>query len=184
VTESSVARSTVVAFDHYGADLPEHSHQTYQQLRNRCPVGLTESWSGFWLISGYSEVVEAARDDLTFSSEYTLADTPEHAQVHVETEVLGELLYVRAAVRRARPTDDFLSFMANLEIDGDSLPLAEVVGNGMLLLAGGTDTTTALLSESFLHLSANPELRHDPVRRDEELRNWPPTGSGRPVRLS
>ena len=57
-----------IDFDH---NSPEHVHEAYRvyrELRANCPVAHTESYGGFWVISGYDEVFEVARDDFRVSS--------------------------------------------------------------------------------------------------------------------
>lgn len=63
------ARCPVTGFDHHS---PEHSRnrvEIYRQLRESSPVAWTESHGGFWVLSDYDSVFEAARDDDLFSSQ-------------------------------------------------------------------------------------------------------------------
>ena len=58
----------VVPFDH---NSPEHSADpvaAYARLRAEAPVAWTEAHGGFWVLSDYDAVFEAARDDAVFSS--------------------------------------------------------------------------------------------------------------------
>lgn len=62
-------RCPVVHFDHHS---PEHAADpvgSYRKLRSETPVAWTEAHGGFWVLSDYKSVFEAARDDDTFSSE-------------------------------------------------------------------------------------------------------------------
>ena len=58
----------VVTFDH---NSPEHSADpvaSYARLRAEAPVAWTEAHGGYWVLSDYDAVFEAARDDAVFSS--------------------------------------------------------------------------------------------------------------------
>ena len=67
-------RSTI-EFDHHTPDYHEHAREIYADLRARCPVGWSESYGGFWVMSSYDAVWSALRDHETFSSgKWTEAD--------------------------------------------------------------------------------------------------------------
>ena len=57
-----------IAFDHHAPDFVRSNYDIYRQLRARCPVAHTASHGGFWVVAGYDEVFQVARDDRTFSS--------------------------------------------------------------------------------------------------------------------
>lgn len=59
----------VVDFDPHDPSYLEHRHETWQRLR-RCPVAYSPAHGGFWVVSGYEQVAQVARDDKTFSSRY------------------------------------------------------------------------------------------------------------------
>lgn len=56
----------VVEFDHHAHDFP--ANETYRSLREHCPVVWTETYGGYWILSRYKDVANAARNDATFSS--------------------------------------------------------------------------------------------------------------------
>jgi cytochrome P450 len=97
--------------------------------------------------------------DLFHRHSYVPPNTPERDQVDRDVEHLGAQLFERAAERRQHPRDDFLSFLANLKIGGELMSLQEVAENAFLVLAGGIDTTTALMSSTLLHLDEHHEVR-------------------------
>lgn len=72
--------------------------------------------------------------------------------------VLGTLKEM-IAERRARPRDDGLTWVINREIDGRPMTDEAAAESLILLMVGGFDTTSALLSNTLLHLSRNPEMR-------------------------
>lgn len=254
-----------VDFDHCSTELPGRTQETLSGLRQQCPVARTDAHGGFWMALGYDEIVQAARDDATFSSQNNLDDlrpgvaippmpdragiletdpprahklrkaflpwfspgaaqaraaqiqqitdycidqviekgqcdftddiavpvpalltmqflgfpasdslymadlmhrhgyvapgTPERTELMLEMDQLRERIWREAEQRRANPGKDFLSLLANLEIDGELMPLQEVTDNAWLVISGGVDTTTALLSHTFVHLTEHPEYR-------------------------
>jgi cytochrome P450 len=58
----------VRTFDHWDPELAEDPHPVYRVLRDECPVGHSDQYGGFWVISRYEDVDAAARDPETFSS--------------------------------------------------------------------------------------------------------------------
>jgi cytochrome P450 len=117
------------------------------------PALLTMDLVGF----PFSEADKMA--DMFHRHTYIPPNTPERDELNAEVARFSELLHARTAARRANPTGDLLSFLANVEIDGELLSLEEIAGHAFLVLIGGIDTTTALLSNTFIHLQQHPEER-------------------------
>lgn len=71
-------------------------------------------------------------------------------------------------LRRRDPKDDLLSRLVAAEVDGEQLDDHDILGFFQLLLVGGTETTTNLISSAVLCLHENPEqlalLRAEPER--------------------
>lgn len=67
--------------------------------------------------------------------------------------------------RRAQPTGDIASLLANAEIDGVPVPFGDFVGNLILVLVGGNETTRNSLSHTMLRFAEQPEA-WDAVRAD------------------
>ncbi|MGE0384954.1 MAG: cytochrome P450 [Gammaproteobacteria bacterium] len=61
--------------------------------------------------------------------------------------------------RRADPQDDLISFLATADAGGRRLTDEEISGTALLVLAGGVDTTTALLACALLHLHEHADDR-------------------------
>lgn len=57
-----------VDFDHHAPAFVHDNYDLYRDLRARCPVAHTAAHGGFWVVTGYDEVFQVARDDITFSS--------------------------------------------------------------------------------------------------------------------
>jgi hypothetical protein len=73
-----------------------------------------------------------------------------------------------AAARRANPTDDILSLLVTVEVDGQPLTDAQIIGFCLLLIAGGHETTAKLIANGVRLFGSHPDQR-DAVRRDPEL---------------
>jgi cytochrome P450 family 130 len=70
-------------------------------------------------------------------------------------EIFTELL----KLRRANPTDDLLSALLAAEVDGQRLTEDELLGFCWLLLIGGNDTTSNLISNGIELLGRHPQQR-------------------------
>ncbi|NUU24443.1 MAG: cytochrome P450 [Streptomycetaceae bacterium] len=69
--------------------------------------------------------------------------------------------------RRANPgTEDLIGILVHAEIDGEKLDFSELIGESLLLLVGGNETTRNVISGGLAQLLAHPEqtarLRDDP----------------------
>ena len=58
----------VVGFDHNSAEHSADPVEVYRRLRAEAPVAWTEAHGGYWVVSDYTGVFDAARDDSTFAS--------------------------------------------------------------------------------------------------------------------
>ncbi|OCC23509.1 cytochrome [Croceicoccus estronivorus] len=84
-------------------------------------------------------------------------------------------------LRRQEPTDDFMSFVTQARIEGESLSDMEVRGMSVLLFIAGLDTVAAALGFDFYYLAQHADqqelLRTDPKRiqlaAEEMLRAFP-----------
>lgn len=71
--------------------------------------------------------------------------------------------------RRARPGTDLLSFLVTATAWDRKLTDEEIIGIAGLTIAGGVDTTTALLACALLHLHRNPGQRARLIAEPELL---------------
>jgi cholest-4-en-3-one 26-monooxygenase len=81
--------------------------------------------------------------------------------------------------RRAAPTDDIVSVVANGQVDGAALPPVELFSYYFLLVVAGNETTRNAMTGGMLALLENPgewqKLRRDPSLLDgavEEIVRW------------
>jgi cytochrome P450 len=65
-----------VDFDQYSDEFGQNRHEEWSKMRERCPVAHNPRYGGFWVVSGYDEVVAVSRDGNTFSSKYE-EDSPD-----------------------------------------------------------------------------------------------------------
>jgi linalool 8-monooxygenase len=70
--------------------------------------------------------------------------------------------------RRAQPGPDIASLLANAEIDGVPVPFNDFVGNLILVLVGGNETTRNSLSHTMVAFSRNPD-QWNAIRADPDL---------------
>ncbi|MEY9212206.1 cytochrome P450 [Thermobifida halotolerans] len=72
---SDPTRCPVVHFDHHSAEHADDPVASYRALRQSHKRGWTEAHGGYWVLSDYQSVFDAARDDDLFSSTREAADT-------------------------------------------------------------------------------------------------------------
>ena len=66
--EQLPSQCPIVDFDHNSPDHSLDPPASYEALRSESPVAWTEAHGGFWVLSDYAAVFEAARNDRVFSS--------------------------------------------------------------------------------------------------------------------
>jgi cytochrome P450 len=81
--------------------------------------------------------------------------------------------------RRLRPTQDIVSVVANGRVDGQALPIFELLSYYLLLVVAGNETTRNAMTGGMLAFIENPgeweKLRRDPSLLDsavEEIVRW------------
>ncbi len=62
-------------FDHLSPDLAATLPETMTRMRELCPVAHSEQYGGFWVASGYEEVLSVAQNWAVFSSAHGLSVT-------------------------------------------------------------------------------------------------------------
>ncbi len=73
-----------------------------------------------------------------------------------------------AAERRANPTDDVASIIANAKVDGEPLSDRDMAGYYIIVATAGHDTTSATMSGAMLALARDPE-QFAKVKADRSL---------------
>jgi cytochrome P450 len=82
--------------------------------------------------------------------------TPEHIAAFKE---LSDFLTAEVAVRRANPTDDLITHLAEAEIDGDRLTEREIVLTTATFVMAGVESLSSFMSMFALNLHDHPDAR-------------------------
>ena len=113
---------------------------------------------------------------------YATPGSPEYLHA---AEGLGDIMQrcaAEIAAHRRSPRDDLITSLIDARVDGEPLSDSDLMNIVVNLMGGGVDTTTALLSNAFFHLSDRPELREKliadstllPLATEEFLRFYSP----------
>jgi cytochrome P450 len=114
-----------------------------------------------------------------------VAAPPQSPDWEAALEDIGRLraaLLDLVVARRQAPAGDVASAVVTAEIEGDPVSDADAVNTLFAVVAGGVDTTTGLIANALLWLSAHPDVRRrlieePPLRasaREEFLRVFSP----------
>ena len=72
---------------------------------------------------------------------------------------LSDFLSIEVAARRAQPTDDLITHLAEAEIDGDRLSEREIVLTTATFVMAGVESLSSFLAMLALNLHADPDAR-------------------------
>jgi cytochrome P450 len=103
----------------------------------------------------------------------------------VSSMQLLSYLNTEIEARRAQPTDDMLTRMLGIEIDGAPIPSEAVLSLAFFLLMAGHETTTGGISMMLMHVARNPDVKQRLIEQpalieravEEVLRLEPPIQS-------
>ncbi|MDT3441927.1 MULTISPECIES: cytochrome P450 [unclassified Pseudofrankia] len=90
---------------------------------------------------------------------YSVPGTPRFDEAAAKVMHSLQVCAETVAHRRAEPTDDLLSVLATARVNDESLSDQRIMEICNLVLAGGNDTTTALVANAMHWLSAHPRQR-------------------------
>src|SRR5258705_12553196 len=65
-----VSADAIVGFDHHSDQFNLNERAVNADLRLRCPVAWNENYGGFWYVTGFDAVAQAARGGDTFVDKY------------------------------------------------------------------------------------------------------------------
>ena len=96
-------------FDYLAPELALNLHETLATMRERCPVAHSDQHEGYWIVTGYDDVLRVAQDWQTFSSAHgvsvpakpsSLVAIPEHVDppLHRSYKRLINPFFTAAAV--------------------------------------------------------------------------------------
>jgi cytochrome P450 len=91
---------------------------------------------------------------------------PRDAEVAIGN--LAGLSFQIMTLRRERPTDDILSLLVDVELDGQKLTDEQIIGFCILLISGGHETTAKLIAHGVRLFASHPDQR-DAVIADPAL---------------
>lgn len=75
-TKTADEANSGIHFDHHSPSFQRNPYDVFSKLREQCPVAHSSAHGGFWVLSDYASVYEAARDDELFSSAETVGIPP------------------------------------------------------------------------------------------------------------
>jgi cytochrome P450 len=142
---TSSDRCPVVDFDHHSQQHADDPAAAYRELRRTAPVAWTEAHGGYWVLSDYSSVFDAARDDDLFSSARTgdeglaivIPPTPMHFHIPIELDPpdfrkfrkVVNLITAPAAVARLEGLiDQYTTWFIDEIIEEGKADFADVIG--------------------------------------------------------
>jgi cholest-4-en-3-one 26-monooxygenase len=155
-----------------------------------CEADFVDQFTAPLTLSVLADMLGVPREDWRLLFEWTNriagAADPEYQQGRAPGETaasariaLFEYFAKLAEERRARPSQDITSVLANAELDGGPLPVRELLSFYLLLVVAGNETTRNAASGGLLALIENPDqlekLRRDPTLVDravEETVRW------------
>jgi cytochrome P450 len=119
-------------------------------------------------------------NELGITDNATLVRARTEMQVFFEEEV---------AKRRARPSDDLITYLINARINGRPLSDEHIIGSLRLLLNAGIDTTWSAIGSCLWHLAMHPDDRRRlaadpnliPTAVEEFLRAYAPVTMAREI---
>lgn len=137
----------VVDFDHNSAEHSVDPVGSYRRLREQAPIAWTNAQGGFWVLSDYASVFDAARNDAVFSSARSehggdglatvIPKAPTRLHVPVELDPPEHRSYRRllnpltspAAIARLEPMiDGWTTWFIDQVIEEGVCDLASVIG--------------------------------------------------------
>ena len=140
-------REPVVAFDHNSQGHSADPVGSYRALREQCPVAWTEAHGGYWVLSGYDGVFEAARDDGIFSSArnshggegltVVIPKTPMHLHIPIEIDppefrkyrkLINPITAPKAVERMQGLISRYTTWFIDEVIEAGECDLARVIG--------------------------------------------------------
>jgi cytochrome P450 len=138
-------RCPVVHFDHHSAEHAKDPVGVYRDLRRTAPVAWTEAHGGYWVLSDYSSVFDAARDDDLFSSArrddsglaIVIPPSPMHFHIPIEVDppdfrkyrkIVNFITAPAAVARLEDKVDYYTTWFIDDVIESGHADFADVIG--------------------------------------------------------
>ena len=122
-------------------------------------------------IRGWMDMLEMTQ--VMMQEEVDLGNVDPAMLMHFMGQVQAMFDYGRQVLldRRANPTDDLLSAIANLEVDGAKLPDEYLDGGWLLIIIAGNDTTRNSLSGAMRLLTRFPDQKAKVIANPDLIPN-------------
>lgn len=144
---TDTGRCPVVHFDHNSDEHSADPAGSYRALRETAPVAWSEAHGGYWVMSSYKAVFEAARDDGTFSSarnsyggdglSVVIPKTPMHFHIPIEIDppefrkwrkIINPITAPAAVERMQKMVVHYVTWFIDQIIEAGECDMAEVIG--------------------------------------------------------
>jgi cytochrome P450 len=99
--------------------------------------------------------------------QYAEPGTPAHQEAIDGMIWIAGQIHQVAAARREDPRDDLISALATADVDGQLVPLEDVVGITLTVVGGGVDTTTSLYANALRYLHHHHDDRTRLIERPD-----------------
>jgi cytochrome P450 len=145
--QTQVSRCPVVVFDHNSAAHSADPAGSYRTLRTEHPVAWSEANGGYWIISGYEALFDAARNDDVFSSARSsdggdgltvvIPKTPMHLHIPIELDppdfrkyrkIINAITAPAAVSRMTAMVEFYCTWFVDRVIERGSCDFTEIIG--------------------------------------------------------
>ena len=161
------------AIDRLDADIRQVAMEVIDDLAPRGECEFVEDFARKLPIAIFMKIV-----DLPYADREILLPWTDQARENPDVEVLRDVLtkmmgYLSKWVeeRRARPGDDLISAVVHAKIGDRPINEDEIFNLLVVILFGGLDTVTAMLSFICRFLATHPEHRRELIDHPERRRN-------------
>jgi cytochrome P450 len=147
MTTDDAPRCPVVTFNHNSLEHAADPVDSYRTLRTAHPVAWSEANGGYWILSGYEAVFEAARDDDVFSSARSdaggqgltvvIPKTPMHMHIPIELDppefrpfrkIVNAITAPAAIGRMTQMIEYYCTWFVDRVIERGSCDFTEIIG--------------------------------------------------------
>ncbi|MEU8802971.1 cytochrome P450 [Spirillospora sp. NPDC048819] len=144
---STPRRCPAIDFDHNSQAHADDTVGSYRAIRTSTPIAWTEAHQGYWVLSDYASVFEAARDDETFSSRRTpyggeglavvIPKTPMHLHIPIELDppefrtfrkIVNRVTAPAAVERMRAKIDHYTTWFIDQVIETGECDFTDVIG--------------------------------------------------------
>lgn len=143
---AEASRCPVVQFDHNSDEHSSDPVGSYRALREKSPVAWSEAHGGYWILSDYKSVFEAARDDETFSERNSyggeglsvvIPKTPMHFHIPIEIDppefrkwrkIINPITAPAAVERMERMVKHYVTWFIDEIVEAGQCDMAQVIG--------------------------------------------------------